>query len=342
METLKKDQIFELLSSRINNGEYPPGFRFPTELQFSRELGVAKVTLRSALSRLEQLGMVERKVSQGTFVPKHFVPMGRRFVVIQPSLPDISNPYLYIMPGIERRSLEKKVELVRTSYDYAGSPSFFQESKCSGIIILGSSFTGSEPILTAVRKSGLPAVIVGRNTDHATTQMPVIATDNHSAWLSALNYLKKCNFQRIATLWYQAGELHTRINGDYEKVLRENGLQDSVSLVFSAQYDARSIRDAVDKILKLPQLPEVIIGYSDFFALIVMEHLKARNLKVPDDIAVMGCCGYPGSAFLETPLSTIDFQYEKRVNGQSICSLKPTDGFIQKVRLPKNISLQKS
>lgn len=312
METLKKDQIFELLSSRINNGEYPPGFRFPTELQFSRELGVAKVTLRSALSRLEQLGMVERKVSQGTFVPKHFVPMGRRFVVIQPSLPDISNPYLYIMPGIERRSLEKKVELVRTSYDYAGSPSFFQESKCSGIIILGSSFTGSEPILTAVRKSGLPAVIVGRNTDHAATQMPVIATDNHSAWLSALNYLKKHNFQRIATLWYQAGELHTRINGDYEKVLRENGLQDSVSLVFSAQYDARSIRDAVDKILELPQLPEVIIGYSDFFALIVMEHLKARNLKVPDDIAVMGCCGYPGSAFLETPLSTIDFQYEKK------------------------------
>ena len=43
-----------------------------------------------------------------------------------------------------------------------------------------------------------------------------------------------------------------------------------------------------------------------------MEHLKARNLKVPDDIAVMGCCGYPGSAFLETPLSTIDFQYEKK------------------------------
>lgn len=312
MEILKKDQIFELLSSKITSGEYPPGFRFPTELQFSRELGVAKVTLRSALARLEQLGMVERKVSQGTFVPKHFVPMGKRFVVIQPSFPDISNPYHYIMPGIERRSMEKKVELVRTSYEYAGSPSFFQETQCSGIIILGCCFTGTEPILNAVREAGLPAVIVGRNTDHKATQLPVIATDNHNAWLSGLNYLKKRKFKKIATLWYNSGELHTRINGDYAQLLHEIGLEEAVPLVFSAQYNAQSIRDTVDKILELPQLPEVIIGYSDFFALIIMEHLKARKIKVPGDIAVMGCCGYPGSAFLETPLSTIDFQYEKK------------------------------
>ena len=37
MKTLKKDLIFNFLSEKISSGEYPPGYRFPTELEFSRQ-----------------------------------------------------------------------------------------------------------------------------------------------------------------------------------------------------------------------------------------------------------------------------------------------------------------
>ena len=312
METLKKDLIFNFLSEKISSGEYPPGYRFPTELEFSRQLGVGKVTLRSALAKLEKLGMVERKVSQGTFVPGHFMPMGKRFAVVYSPMPEISNPYLYIMPGIERRSLRKNVELVRATYDYAKTPGFFKEAQCSGIIILGSDFIGNEPILTAVRQSQLPAVILGRDTDCAATQMAVIATDTHQAWLQALNHLKRCHCKRIATIWLHADTVRTGFKGDYRSYLTENGFENSADLIFSAKYEDRSIRETVDKILSLPQRPDAIIGYSDFFALIIMQQLKECGISIPGDIAVIGCCGYPGSAFLETPLSTVDFQYEKK------------------------------
>lgn len=33
------------------------------------------------------------------------------------------------------------------------------------------------------------------------------------------------------------------------------------------------------------------------------------NLRIPEDIAVMGFGGYPGNALLNPPLSTIDLQY---------------------------------
>ncbi|NMA39102.1 MAG: LacI family transcriptional regulator, partial [Lentisphaerae bacterium] len=39
--------------------------------------------------------------------------------------------------------------------------------------------------------------------------------------------------------------------------------------------------------------------------------LKERQLRIPDDVAVMGFCGYPGGRFLEPSLSTIDLEYEQ-------------------------------
>ena len=56
------------MKQKILRGEFAPKTRLPNELVFCRELGVAKVTLRSALARLESEGLVERFPGRGTFV----------------------------------------------------------------------------------------------------------------------------------------------------------------------------------------------------------------------------------------------------------------------------------
>ena len=40
-----------------------------------------------------------------------------------------------------------------------------------------------------------------------------------------------------------------------------------------------------------------------------MKALRRHSLRVPEDISIMGFCGFPGGQFLEPGLSTIDFQY---------------------------------
>ena len=57
--------------------------------------------------------------------------------------------------------------------------------------------------------------------------------------------------------------------------------------------------------------PSAVLCYSDYFALYVYEALKKLSLDMPEDVAVMGTCGYPGGAFLSPPLSTVDYQYKK-------------------------------
>ena len=61
-------QLKELLSQRIESGEWAPGDRLPTEAEFSAQFGVSRVTVRQALQLLVNQGLVERKQGLGTFV----------------------------------------------------------------------------------------------------------------------------------------------------------------------------------------------------------------------------------------------------------------------------------
>ena len=40
-----------------------------------------------------------------------------------------------------------------------------------------------------------------------------------------------------------------------------------------------------------------------------MKALKRYSLRVPEDVSIMGFCGFPGGKFLTPGLSTIDFNY---------------------------------
>lgn len=64
----KKDLLYMQLKEAILSGKYPPGTKFPREVEFASQLGVGFVTLRSAFKRLEEEGLISRLRSCGTFV----------------------------------------------------------------------------------------------------------------------------------------------------------------------------------------------------------------------------------------------------------------------------------
>ena len=54
------DQVVEILYNKISHGELKPGDKLPSETELSEQLGVARPTIREALSRLLGLGLIER------------------------------------------------------------------------------------------------------------------------------------------------------------------------------------------------------------------------------------------------------------------------------------------
>jgi DNA-binding transcriptional regulator YhcF (GntR family) len=61
-------RVYAALHERIAREEWPPGAKLPPHLELAAEFGVAPMTIRQVLSRLEEEGLVLRQQGRGTFV----------------------------------------------------------------------------------------------------------------------------------------------------------------------------------------------------------------------------------------------------------------------------------
>lgn len=62
------DMVYEKLLRQIISGLYKPGERIPTENELCEEFNVSRNTLRSALNRLNTLGILETRRGDGSYV----------------------------------------------------------------------------------------------------------------------------------------------------------------------------------------------------------------------------------------------------------------------------------
>src|SRR5262249_30370163 len=61
-------QLIDHFRRLISEGELQPGDRFPAELDLMKQYGVARITVRRAMSELVREGLLERARAKGTFV----------------------------------------------------------------------------------------------------------------------------------------------------------------------------------------------------------------------------------------------------------------------------------
>jgi len=83
----KHRQVFEIMRSRIEAGDYQPGDRIPSEAILIAEFGVSRPTVARALQDLERGGLVNRRRGAGTFV-SHANASGKHFGLLIPGLGD--------------------------------------------------------------------------------------------------------------------------------------------------------------------------------------------------------------------------------------------------------------
>ena len=98
------DQVYEIILSKIISGEYPPGSRLPSENELAKAYNVSRPTIRTAFSRLGELGYVVKKQGVGTFVT---------------DTPNILNPLFLsydVMERISTRGFEPGFQQLETRF----------------------------------------------------------------------------------------------------------------------------------------------------------------------------------------------------------------------------------
>jgi GntR family transcriptional regulator len=69
-------QLKQVLSEKIQNGEWKPGEKLPTEEELQQKLDLSRTTVRQALRELELEGIINRRAGRGTFVTQAKVQEG--------------------------------------------------------------------------------------------------------------------------------------------------------------------------------------------------------------------------------------------------------------------------
>jgi DNA-binding LacI/PurR family transcriptional regulator len=176
------------------------------------------------------------------------------------------------------------------------------ERHVDGIILSGPRFDDEE--LLRFHAEGWPLVMMGQlpNTD-----LMFVDIDNVGSAATATRHLIALGHQRIALIT-NAQQTYTaamdRLSG-YRQALEAAGLVYDETLVEFGEFTPQSGAAAMDQLLQLFPRPTAVFVASDTVAVGALQAIRAKGLRVPTDIALVGFDDVLLSEFVDPPLTTI-------------------------------------
>ena len=95
----------------------------------------------------------------------------------------------------------------------------------------------------------------------------------------------------------------------YRDAVRELGLPDEPGLVVQCDFSPESVELAVDKLLSLEVPPDAVFCVRDSTATQVVNCLTRRGVKVPEQMAILGCGSVETAERCWLPLSNVTHSY---------------------------------
>ena len=142
--------------------------------------------------------------------------------------------------------------------------------------------------LERLAAAGLPVVLI----DHAHDRLPSVSVDDVAGGRLAVSHLLELGHERIAFAGDTVDEVHgssasSRRCAGYRQALAEAGLPVPEELVVLRPH-GDGAAELVDELLALSERPTAVFAASDQQALAVIDAVRARGLRVPEDLSVVG------------------------------------------------------
>jgi LacI family transcriptional regulator len=158
--------------------------------------------------------------------------------------------------------------------------------------------------LESIRRRGFPYVLI----DHGGMgeDGPSVGATNHQGAYDATNYLIGLGHRRIGfvTGHMEMGCAIDRLAG-YQAALRDHGLPRDPALIQVGDFEQPRGFACARALLDLPTPPTAIFASNDVSAFGVIDAVRDRGLRIPDDISVVGFDDIPTSASIHPSLTTV-------------------------------------
>jgi len=185
----------------------------------------------------------------------------------------------------------------------------FLSARVDGILASIAKGTVDYKHFLDVKARNIPLVFFDRANEDL--GIPSVVIDDFKGAFLATEHLIKQGYKRIAHI---SGSKHssiwnTRLKG-YAAALSASNIPFDDSLIYVGNISIESGKEAVKYFFERPNPPDAIFAVEDYTALGAIKELKNRNVKIPEDVGIIGFANEPFGEHITPALSTIDQQTE--------------------------------
>lgn len=174
-------------------------------------------------------------------------------------------------------------------------------------LVIASSGTG-RTAFERLESHGVPYVLIDREIPGLAANF--VGVDDEAVGRIATEHLIEQGYRRVAHIRGRDNSTGMRRFEGYRQALLGNGLKYSENLVVArSTVDIDSVRmgaEAMRILLRQKPRPDAVFAYNDPLAIGAMDAILDAGLRIPQDIAIVGCGNLHYNRSLRVPLSSID------------------------------------
>ena len=303
----------------------PMNRRRPTIVDIARKLGTSAMTVSRALNGKGEVSQEMRKKVMECADTLGYRPnrwarslVTRRSLMIGIVVPEIAHSFFAeIISGIEE-VVEKAgydILLCHSRSDPARERAEIQaliESQIDGLVVAPEQPEKDPAPFVDLQKRKIPFVLVDRFFPG--WDFSAVRLDDVAAGCMATNFLIQLGHRRIAHISgpnVSTGSLRRK---GFLTALRSHSLASAKEFMVQADYGIEEGRQAIKKLLQLPDRPTAVFAANDPHALGAIYACREAGLRVPEDISVVGAGNIEGIYHPNPFLTTIDWPRQELGN----------------------------
>lgn len=343
-------QIVEQVEAAVNAGQLTPATPLWSARAIARHYGISYQTAERALTLLAQRGVVER-TRRGTVIA-----LSRPKQPVQQHL--VALIYTWQIPGArpsysvgEIRMLYAAAEecarylwgsLLLHFPDRSASASYLQEwerhRRFDAALVFGPLH---EEGLLWMKRRGYPVVVVDAEPD---VPIPRVVQANREGARQAVRELIRLGHRRIGFLTGHYMPHYAQRFEGYMDALLEAGIAPEANWVMQHGRPRPTVQEALRRLLEVRPPLTAIVGASDILLAFAYPAITEVNVKVPEDLSLIGFDDEPFCTTMQPPLSSVrvDLEQMARTGVHLLMDIMEGKPVPERVEVPAQVALRES
>ncbi|MHB0947327.1 MAG: LacI family DNA-binding transcriptional regulator [Sedimentisphaerales bacterium] len=303
-------KVAALLREDIRSGRYAVGDPIETERVLAGKLRVSRETVRQSLSILRSERLVIRQQGRGTFVtnPAYAANSGRETLLIGALVYEKDYYFGTILQGAfshaTRRGYILATGINSTEDSEKEHVEAFIKSGVRGVILAPTMGKHSSHAYDRLVKEKIPVVLID-NKIHDRYE-DFVSVDNYQGTVLAAKHLIDLGHTAIGYIGYDIPDdlpcQPERLLG-FTSMCRQSGIKVSDKWIIEVNSD--NCLEKMRAVLQQENHPTAFVFYNDYLATRMLDAAHELNMKVPEDISIVGFDDSPIAKTCSVPITTI-------------------------------------